>query len=110
MFGGLGNMDPKKMQAMMKQMGIQTDEIKVNKVIFEMDDKKLIFEEPQVSKTTIKGMATYQIIGDSKEETGLNEEDVKLIIEKTGVTKDKATKALEKADGNVAEAIMGLKK
>ncbi len=110
MFGGLGNMDPRRMQAMMKQMGIETEEITVKKIIFELEGKKMIFENPQVTKTTIKGTDTYQIIGESKEESETNEDDIKLIMEKAGVTKDKAKKALEKANGNVAEAIMGLKK
>jgi nascent polypeptide-associated complex subunit alpha len=113
MFGGLGGMDPRRMQAMMKQMGIQTEEMDVKKIIFELEDKKLVFENPQVTKTTIKGMETYQVMGESTEESAkqeLSENDIKLVMEKAGVTKDKAKKALEKANGNVAEAIMELKK
>ena len=110
MFGGLGGMDPKRMQSMMKQMGIQTEEMDVKKVIMELDGKTLVFENPQVSKTTIKGMDTYQILGESQEESSISEEDIGLIMEKTGASKTDAKKALEKAKGNVAESIINLKK
>ena len=38
MFGGL---DPKKMQAMMKQMGIAQEEIDALRVVIECSDKKI---------------------------------------------------------------------
>ena len=41
MFGGI---DPKKMQAMMKQMGIKQEEIDAKRVIIEKSDGRIIIE------------------------------------------------------------------
>lgn len=106
MFGGL---DPKKMQAVMRQMGMSQEEIEASKVIIEKtDNTKLIFDNPSVTKITMQGQETFQIIGESREETmGFSEEDIKTIIEKTGCSEKKARETLEKT-GDLAEAIMKL--
>ena len=108
MFGGL---DPKKMQAMMKQMGIAQEEIPASRVIIEKtDNTKIIVENPSVTKIKMQGQETFQIAGDISEETaeiGISEEDIKTIIEKTGASEEKAKKSLEKT-GDLAEAILEL--
>jgi len=108
MFSGL---NPKKMQAMMKQMGISQEEISASRVIIEKtDNKKLIIENPSVTKIKMQGQETFQIAGDISEETGeigILEEDINTIVEKTGVSKEKAKETLEKTD-DLAEAILEL--
>ncbi len=107
MFGGL---NPKKMQAMMKQMGIAQEEIDASKVIIEKtDNSKIIIENPSVTKIKMQGQETFQIAGDIKEEVEkeISEEDIKTIIEKTGVSEEKAKETLEKT-GDLAEAILEL--
>jgi len=108
MFSGL---NPKKMQAMMKQMGISQEEISASRVIIEKtDNKKLIIENPSVTKIKMQGQETFQIAGEISEETGeigILEEDINTIVEKTGVSKEKAKETLEKTD-DLAEAILEL--
>ncbi len=106
MFGGL---DPKKMQAVMKQMGIAQEEIDSSRVIIEKTDgNKIIIESPSVTKIKMQGQESFQIAGDvSEQEAGISEEDIKTIIEKTGVSEKKARETLEKT-GDLAEAILGL--
>ncbi len=108
MFGGI---DPKKMQAMMKQMGISQNEIPASKVIIEKtDNSKIIIEAPSVVKIKMQGQETFQISGEIKEETAkveISEEDINAVAEKTGVSRKKARETLEKT-GDLAEAILEL--
>ena len=113
MFGGLGGLDPKKMQAMMKQLGMHQEEISALRVVIEKEDgNRVIIDNPSVSKISIQGQESFQISGDSREEENsgnISDEDVKTIIEKTGVTEKKARKALEDSEGDLADAILSLK-
>lgn len=108
MFGGI---DPKKMQAMMKQMGISQKEISASKVIIEKTDgSKILVENPSVMQIKMQGQETFQISGEIKEETaevGISEDDINAVVEKTGVSKQKARETLEKT-GDLAEAILEL--
>ncbi|MFH1803130.1 MAG: nascent polypeptide-associated complex protein [archaeon] len=111
MFPGLGGMNPKKMQGMMKQLGIQQDDIPAEKVTIEKTDgSKIVIEEPQVQKITMQGQTSYQITGESKEESAekFTKDDIKLVAEKTSKSEEEAKKALEETNGDIAEAIMKL--
>jgi len=108
MFPGLGGMNPAQMQKIMKQMGIKTEELNAKRIIIEGEDKNLIIENPQITKMTIQGQETYQIVGVTKEESKISEEDIKLVMEQAKVDKEKAKEALEKTKGDIAEAIMNL--
>src|SRR3989344_4252018 len=107
MFGGL---NPKKMQALMKQMGISQNEIDASRVIIEKtDDSKIIIENPNVSKINMQGQESFQITGEVKEEVAkISEEDIQTVISKTGCTKEQARKVLESVNGDLAEAILEL--
>ncbi len=108
MFPGV---NPKQMQAVMKQMGISQEEIGALRVIIEKtDNSRIIIENPSVQKIKMQGQETFQISGDISEESGeteISEEDIKTIMEKTGASKKKAKETLEKT-GDLAEAIMEL--
>lgn len=106
MFGGL---DPKKMQAMMKQMGMSQEEIDASRVVIEKNDNtKIIIENPSVTKIKMQGQETFQIAGNiSEQEPEISEEDIKTIVEKTGASEEKAKETLEKT-GDLAEAILEL--
>ena len=112
MFPGL---NPKKMQAMMKQMGISQQEIDANKVIIETSDGNIIINEPSVIKINMQGQTNFQISGDISEEDSkdgveedTSEEDIKTIMEKVGCSKEEAAIELEKANGDLTEAILSL--
>ncbi len=107
MFGGL---DPKKMQAMMKQMGIKQESIVASRVVIEKEDGNIVIEQPDVQKIVMQGQESWQITGQAREESvasEISEDDVALVVEKTGKSKDEARKALE-ATGDIAEAIVQL--
>lgn len=105
MFGGI---DPSKMKAMMKQMGIKQEEIDVVRVVIEKADGKIIIEPANVQKIIMQGNESWQITGEAREENGVSEDDVKMVAEKTGKSLDEAREALEKSEGDIAEAIMEL--
>lgn len=105
---GMGGIDPKKMQSMMKQMGIKQEQIDADRVIIEKSDGRIIIENPNVQKVTMQGQDSWQITGEAHEEqAGFTEEDVKMIMEKTGKSKADVLKALDET-GDIAEAIVNL--
>ncbi|MDO8528564.1 MAG: nascent polypeptide-associated complex protein [Nanoarchaeota archaeon] len=103
------NLDPKKMQAVMKQMGISQEEIPCSRVIIEKtDNTKIIIDEPSVTRVKMNGQETFQISGEIHEEqNSFSEQDIKTIIEKTNASEEEAKHALEET-GDLAEAIMKL--
>ena|SRR3989338_8452801 len=106
---GAGGLDPRKMQAMMKQLGMNQEEIDSSRVIIEKKDgNKIIIENPSVSKITMQGNQSFQVSGNIKEQSGISEEDIKTVSEKTGKNLKEAKKALEEANGDLAEAILSL--
>lgn len=108
MFPGMGGFDPKKMQGLMKQMGIKQEELEAQRVIIECSDKKIVFDNPGVVKIAMQGNESWQITGEAREEPlGISENDIKLVAEKTGKSVKEAKKALEET-GDIAEAIMKL--
>ena len=103
-------MDAKKMQAAMKQMGISQEEINSNRVVIECEGENIVIENPSVTKVKMQGQETWQISGEETVEVAskFSEEDVKLVMEKSGKSEDVARETLEKAGGDLTEAIMEL--
>lgn len=104
-------MNAAKMQGMMKKMGISQIQLPVNRVVFEMADGNLIINKPSVLKVKMQGQETYQISGEAVEENieSFSDEDVTLVVEKTGKSENEVKMALEKSEGDIAEAIIELK-
>jgi nascent polypeptide-associated complex subunit alpha len=103
--------DPKKMQAIMKQMGMSQQEIPAERVIIETAEKNIIIENPSVVKINMQGQTNFQISGDISEEEkkeDKTEEDIKTIMEKTSCSEKKAREAYKKANNDLAEAILEL--
>jgi len=104
-------LNPKQMRKMMKQMGINMEEIDAEEVIIRTHDEELIFKNPSISKIVAKGVETFQIIGNYEvvqREVEVSEDDVKLVMEQAGVSEDVARKALKEARGDLAEALLKL--
>lgn len=101
------NIDPKKMQAVMRQMGISQDEISAKRVLIEKEDGgKIIIGNPSVTKIKMQGQESFQITGKISDEDS-SQDDIKVVMEKTGASKEQAKKALEDT-GDLAEAILKL--
>ncbi len=112
-----GRIDQRKLQRMMREMGLEQEEIRgVEKVVVHLKDgTKLVFKNPSMSRLRFMGQEMYQLVGKPKrvketsEKKPFTEEDVKLVAEQAGVSEEKARKALEETDGDLAAAIMKLK-
>lgn len=101
--------DPKKMQQVMRQLGMKQEDIEAERVIIECSDKNIIIENPSVAKVTMQGQETFQISGDISEiEKGVSEQDISQVMEKAQVSKEKAEQALKASKGDLAEAILSL--
>lgn len=134
MIPGMGRgMNPKKMQRMMKQLGINIQELDdVDEIIIRTSDKEYVFnDDVAVTIMISQGQKTYQIVGnpsvrergseplreakedaepeaEEEEELEIPQEDIELICQQTGVSEEEARAALEACDGNPAEAILKL--
>lgn len=113
MIPGMGGLNPKKMQEMMKKLGINQEEIEAERVIIEkLDGGKIIIENPNVQKIKMQGQESWQITGEEIEEDlddgGIREEDIEFVMLKTGKGRDSVKSVLEETDGDIAEAIVKL--
>jgi nascent polypeptide-associated complex subunit alpha len=121
MFGGGGGFNPRKMEQMMQQMGIDMEELDAEEVIIKTTEGDLVFDAPDVTKMDARGQSTYQIVGepteragsaddgdDQTEATELSESDIETVTMRTGASEDRAREALEKHDGDLAAAVAEL--
>ncbi len=103
----LPSIDPKKMQAIMKQMGVKQEDIDASKVVIHKNSgERIIIENASVAKVTMQGQVTWQISGVEREEA-FSEEDIKTVMDQTSSSHEKAKRALEET-GDIAEAIIKL--
>lgn len=115
-----GRMNSREMRRMMAQMGIKTTEMTdVKRVTLHGESKNYIITNAQVTMIEAQGEKSFQIAGQMKEvakapteqkkaEPSFPEDDIKLVVDQTGVSKEKAIEALKKAEGEVAQAIIDL--
>ncbi|WP_458185123.1 nascent polypeptide-associated complex protein [Haladaptatus sp. NG-WS-4] len=122
--GGGGGLNPRKMQQMMKQMGIDVDDVDAEEVIIRTGDgEELVFSDPEVTRMDARGQQTYQIVGDAetREASGdsgaggadtddaaasdVPDADVEIVAQRTGASEDEAREALEATDGDLAAAV-----
>lgn len=106
-------MNPRKMQQMMKKMGIAQVEIDATEVIIRTPEKEIIITNPSVSKVNMMGQQTYQVVGEEHERSlsvqpEISDDDVKTVMEQAGVDEAAAREAIEKEEGDLAKAIMNL--
>ncbi len=132
--GGGGGLDPRKMQQMMEQMGIDMDEFDAERVTVDLaEGDRLVFEGPEVTRMEARGQSTYMVVGEpdrqaESEERALDdgdaeadddaevaddgleipEDDVNLVATRTGAGAEEAREALEAEDGDLAAAIARL--
>jgi nascent polypeptide-associated complex subunit alpha len=109
-----GRMDPRKMNQMMKQLGIDVKEIEnVQEVVIRTPTKDYVFDKAEVTIMTAQGQKTYQVVGKPRVQEhdvklAFSDEDVKMVMEQAGVSEADAKKALTATGGDLAEAIMQL--
>jgi nascent polypeptide-associated complex subunit alpha len=107
-----GNINHKKMKQMMKQLGMQVEQIDdVQKIVITTPKGSYIFDSAEVSAMTMQGQTTFQVIGTPRFEESapvIPEDDVKMVAEQAGVSLDKARDALIRSRGDIADAILSL--
>jgi len=105
-------MNPKMLKQAMKRMGIKQQELDAKEVIIKTEDKEIIVNNPQVLKINMAGQETLQITGQFEERKleEFTEEDVETVAKQAKVSKEKAREALHERGGDLAAAILSLKK
>ena len=100
------------MKQVMKKMGIKQDEIEATEVIIKTKDKEIIVENPQVIKMNMMGQDSLQITGKIHERhlAKYTEEDVQTVMQQADCDEKAAKQVLEETQGDLAEAILILKK
>ena len=103
-------MNPRQMNQMMRKLGINVKDIEnVEKVIILTDTLEYIFTDAEVTVMNAQGQKTYQIAGNpqvKERKKEIPKEDIQLIIDQTGSSEEEAKEALEKSNGDIAEAIL----
>ena len=104
--------DPKNMEKMMKQMGMNVSDIDAEEVVIRTPEKDIIITDPKVSKVKVMGQEMFQITGEitEREREDDEEDDVEMVSEQAGVSREEAREMLKETQGDIAEAIMKLKK
>lgn len=112
--GGRG-MNPRQLQRMMKQLGIDVREIEdVEEVVVRTATKEYVFHDAEVTVMDAQGSTTWQIAGEAEERPvgepadRFPREDVELVMDQAGVSEEKALAALEASDGRPADAILSI--
>ena len=114
MIPGMNPKQMKQMQRQMKKMGMDMKELKnVKEVIIRLEDKELIIPNAEVSLMNVMGQETYQVTGKAQEveieeELIIPDEDIEMVANQAGVSKDEAEQALFDTNGDLAEAILKL--
>ncbi len=106
-------MNPRKMQQMMRQMGIQQVDIHATEVIIKTAEKDLIIRNPSVQKVNMMGQETLQVTGTIEELERdsipeISEEDIQTVMDQTGKDYETVKSAIELHKGDLAETIMNL--
>ena len=109
-------MNPREAKRMMQRMGMSMDAVQdVEQVIIKTSSKEIIIEQPEVAILHMQGQKIFQVAGGEITEKiperatpklAVPEEDVRLVADQTGKSADKARKALEECEGNLAKAIL----
>ena len=107
MFSGV---NPKMMKQAMKKLGMKQEEVDAYEVIIKTSDGNLVIRNPQVSIIEGMGQKSIQVVGDIEKEKVISGDDVKTVASQAKVSERKAKKALEECGGDLAEAILSLKK
>lgn len=105
---------PREQSRMLQRMGLQVQQLDdVERVIMETPTKRIIIDNPEVATVTVQGQTVYQVGGGSIREEGVggsSVDDAELVASQTGVSQEEALEALKQTGGDLAQAIILLKK
>jgi nascent polypeptide-associated complex subunit alpha len=106
-------MDNRNARRMMDRMGINMKEIEgVEEVVIKTSTKEIHVRNASVSEVNAQGNRIFQVAGDIEEveveKAKFSDEDILLVQQQAGVSKERAVAALEESQGEVARAILKL--
>ncbi len=107
-------LDPKKMEIMMKQLGIKIDTLEgIEEVILKAEDKEVVIVPKDIKMINARDVKTLQIVIKTIEEKPLfsiEEEDINILMQKSNLSYEDAKKLLEKHKGDLAKALIEINK
>ncbi|HLD85066.1 MAG TPA: nascent polypeptide-associated complex protein [archaeon] len=103
----LGKPSPEKIQQMMKKLNMDIRQIDAEEVTIKTKAKNIKIKNPEVMIANMMGRDVYQVSGEVYE--SLPEEDILLVMDKTGKDRQTVEKKLEELDNDLARAIIELK-
>ncbi len=101
--------NPRQMKKMMRQLGMEMEELESEEVIIKLKDGQIIISKPAVNVVKAQNQKTYQITGEEKFEQAIAKEDIKLVAEQADVSEEEALETLQNTGGDLAKAIMQFK-
>jgi len=119
-----GHMNPRQVKQAMRKLGIKTEELQdVTDVVIRTKTKQYVIRDAGVTIMEMQGQKTFQIVGDAEitpleaatsakpaaatpAAPSIPEDDIKLVMDQTGASREKAIEALKATDGQPAEAIL----
>ena len=118
-----GHMNPRQVKQAMRKLGIKTEELQeVTDVVIRTKTQQYVIRDAAVTIMEMQGQKQFQIVGDveltaleaSPAKTAapvprapsIPEDDIKLVMDQTGASREKAIEALTATDGQPAEAIL----
>jgi len=104
----------REMRRMLDKMGLDmTTMDNVEEVIIKTDKKELFLVKPQVIEMKGKDSTIFQVVASNIEEKqrdvpSFKEEDIILVMQQAGVSREKAVQAMTESKGDMAQAILSL--
>lgn len=99
----------KDVEKIMKKIGMELSEMDAREVIIKTSEYQIRIENPEVIIANILGKKVYQISGEEKlENLEPKEEDIKLVMEKTGKDRETVVNKLKELNNDLARAIIEL--
>lgn len=106
------------MRRLLGRMGFEMKEVPgVEEVVIRTGDREIVVRNASVSEIAAKGLRMFQVVGEVEERVrevpkaeapSFTEEDVLLVAQQAGVSRETAEAALRECEGDLAKAIIKL--
>ncbi len=104
------HLDPKKMESMMKQLGIKIEPLDgIEEIVLRGESKEIVVIPKDVKMINARDVKTLQIVVktmEEREDFSISEEDINILMEKGNLSYEDAKRILEKNKGDLAKALI----
>lgn len=94
----------RQLQALVRSLGGRVENIKANKVTIHRQDRDISLINPTITKIIVNNKVSY-IINCDREELEPKDDELELIINIKGVTKEQAYDMFKKANGDLSKIL-----